>query len=32
MPYLTYLKHRPQDKENFLTALAFAGQEVSGNR
>jgi putative ABC transport system permease protein len=27
VPYLTYLKHRPQDKENFLTALAFAGKK-----
>ncbi len=27
IPYLTYLKHRPQDKENFLTALAFPGKK-----
>ena len=27
VPYLTYMKHRPQDKENFLTALAFAGKK-----
>lgn len=27
IPYLSYLKHRPQDKENFLTALAFPGKK-----
>jgi putative ABC transport system permease protein len=27
IPYLSYLKHRPQDKENFVTALAFAGKK-----
>ena len=27
IPYLTYLKHRPQDKENFITALAFPGKK-----
>lgn len=27
IPYLTYRKHRPQDKENFLTALAFPGKK-----
>jgi len=27
IPYLTYLKHRPQDKENFLTARAFPGKK-----
>jgi putative ABC transport system permease protein len=27
IPYLSYLKHRPQDKENFLTALAVAGKK-----
>ncbi len=26
VPYQTYHKRRPQDKENFLTALAFPGQ------
>ena len=27
IPYFTYLKHRPQDKENFFTALAFPGKK-----
>jgi putative ABC transport system permease protein len=27
IPYLSYLKHRPQDKENFLTALAMPGKK-----
>jgi putative ABC transport system permease protein len=27
IPYLSYRKHRPQDKENFLTALAFSGKK-----
>jgi putative ABC transport system permease protein len=27
IPYFTYRKHRPQDKENFLTALAFPGKK-----
>jgi putative ABC transport system permease protein len=27
IPYLTYLKHRPQDKENQLTALAMPGKK-----
>jgi putative ABC transport system permease protein len=27
IPYLSYLKHRPQDKENFITALAYRGKK-----
>jgi ABC-type antimicrobial peptide transport system permease subunit len=27
IPYLSYLKHRPQDKENFLTARAETGKK-----
>jgi ABC-type antimicrobial peptide transport system permease subunit len=27
VPYFTYLKHRPEDKENFFTALAYAGKK-----
>ena len=27
IPYLSYMKHRPQDKENQLTALAFPGKK-----
>jgi putative ABC transport system permease protein len=27
IPYLSYLKHRPQDQENFLTALAMPGKK-----
>ncbi len=27
IPYLSYLKHRPQDKENFITALAAEGKK-----
>jgi len=27
IPYLSYLKHRPQDKENFITALAMEGKK-----
>jgi putative ABC transport system permease protein len=28
IPYLTYRKHRPQDRENFLTVLAYRGQKA----
>jgi ABC-type antimicrobial peptide transport system permease subunit len=27
IPYLSYMKHRPQDKENQLTALAYPGKK-----
>ncbi len=27
IPYRTYIKHRPQDKENSINALAFAGKK-----
>jgi len=27
VPYFAYLKHRPQDKENFLTVLTFPGKK-----
>jgi len=27
IPYLTYMKHRPQDRENFLTARAMPGKK-----
>ncbi len=27
IPYLTYRKHRPQDLENFITALAYPGRK-----
>jgi putative ABC transport system permease protein len=27
IPYLTYRKHRPQDRENFFTVLAYGGKK-----
>jgi putative ABC transport system permease protein len=29
IPYLTYKKHRPQDKEHFLTAQAYPGKKAA---
>ncbi len=32
VPYLTYGKHRPQDRENFFTVLAYRGRKAEATR